>query len=70
MQGGSLVQFLFENHGREKFRQLWARGIGGLPEITGKSYRELEREWRAFLPKHEQIRIELGWQELIEKGCD
>lgn len=70
MQGGSVVQFLFENWGHEKFRQLWARGVGGLPEITGKSYREFEQEWRMFLLKQENARIRLDWKELITKGCD
>ena len=70
MQGGSVVQFLFENWGHEKFRQLWARGVGGLPEITGKSYREFEQEWRVFLLKQENARIGLDWEKLIAKGCE
>jgi len=70
MQSGSFVQFLFENYGREKFRRLWEHGVTGLPEITGKSYREIEMEWRTFLQNVDQTRAELDWEELIEKGCE
>ena len=69
LQGGSLVQFLFENYGREKFRRLWLRGVAGLPEITGKSYREIENEWRAFLKRVELAPAAVDWEALIAEGC-
>lgn len=69
MQGGSFVQFLFENYGREKFRQLWSHGITGLPEITGKNYREVESEWREFLHGLVPAHSDVDWDTLIEEGC-
>ncbi len=69
MQSGSFVQFLYETYGREKLRRLWEHGVAHLPEITGKSYRETEMEWRAFLQGVEQTGSEVDWQLLIEKGC-
>ena len=70
MQSGSFVQFLYENYGREKFRRLWERGVTCLPEITGRSYHEIDMEWREFLRSVEQPRSEIDWETLIEKGCE
>jgi hypothetical protein len=69
MQSGSFVQFLYETYGRENFRRLWEHGVTHLPEITGKTYREAEMEWRAFLLSVDQTESEVDWQLLIEKGC-
>lgn len=69
MQSGSFVQFLYETYGREKFRRLWEHGVTHLPEITGKSHRETEMEWRVFLQNIDQPKFEADWQLLIEKGC-
>jgi hypothetical protein len=69
MQSGSFVQFLYENYGREKFRRLWRHGVTHLPEITGKSYREIESEWRTFLHELVPAHSDVDWDKLIEEGC-
>lgn len=69
MQSGSFVQFLYENYGCEKFRGLWRHGVTHLPEITGKSYREIENEWRAFLHGFVPAHSDIDWDMLIEEGC-
>lgn len=69
MQSGSFVQFLYETYGREKFRRLWEHGVTHLPEITGKSYRESESEWRAFLKRVEPASAEIDLEALIAEGC-
>ncbi|MGH7454705.1 MAG: peptidase MA family metallohydrolase, partial [bacterium] len=69
MQSGSLVQFLYEKYGREKFRSLWKQGIICLPEITGQNFREIEMEWQEFLQNVEPTKSEVDWQLLTEKGC-
>lgn len=69
MQSGSFVQFLYETHGREKFRRLWENGVTHLPEITGKSYRATEMEWRGFLNGVVPAHTEVDWDTLLEEGC-
>ena len=44
---GSFVRFLRETHGIETVRAVWAGGRRSLPESTGRTVEELERDWLA-----------------------
>ncbi len=44
-QAGSFIKFLYEEYGREKIRQFWARGAVSFRRVYGNSLAGLEREW-------------------------
>jgi hypothetical protein len=49
LQAGSLVQYLMETHGRERFRDLW-RGAGrNLENVYGASVSSIEAAWHDWL---------------------
>ncbi|HUP04117.1 MAG TPA: hypothetical protein VMU19_09015 [Bryobacteraceae bacterium] len=46
---GGFVKFLHDRFGVERLRQIWQGGAAKLPEVTGESLADLEREWREDL---------------------
>ena len=44
-EAGSLVKHVYERHGLETVRTLWARGVSAMMEATGGSLAALEAEW-------------------------
>ncbi len=69
-EAASFVLFLIETYGIEKFKQVWAREdfSGALPEVYGKNYDELGKEWEDLLKKTEPVEWQGGGvdEELIE----
>jgi hypothetical protein len=69
MTAGSLVWFLRDVHGVEKFKKLWKEGIGKLTEIYQLSIYDLESEYHQFLKKNYPKQPTINWDLLNEKGC-
>ena len=69
MQAGSVVQFILEKYGLEKFEALWRKGVTGIEELTGKSKTRLENEYLQFLRKAYPQQPTIDWEMLNRKGC-
>jgi hypothetical protein len=52
-QAGSLVKYLYEKYGIEKFKTLWQKGSGSIEKIYGKSLAEIEKEWKNEIKKYD-----------------
>lgn len=48
-QIGSFTGFLLGKYGKEKLKQLWAKGFKKTEDVFGKPLRVLEQEWLSFL---------------------
>lgn len=59
-QSGSVVKYIYENYGKEKFKQLWQKGSGCIRNIYGKDFSEIEKEWLNEVIKYDtnEIRYE------------
>jgi hypothetical protein len=49
LQSGSLVNYLLEHYGKERFRVVWRAGHTALERAYGKTPAEIESEWHAWL---------------------
>jgi hypothetical protein len=57
LQGGSLVEFLLDAYGRDRFRRLWRLGPDSIATVYGKPSAKIENEWLDWLkatPKAER----------------
>jgi hypothetical protein len=57
LQGGSLVEFLLDAYGRDRFRRLWRLGADSISTVYGKPSAKIEAEWLDWLkatPKAER----------------
>lgn len=50
-QSGSLVKYIIEKYGTDKFRELWDKGEDAISEIYNKSISSLEKEWLEEIKK-------------------
>lgn len=50
-QSGSLVKYIIEKYGSDKFRELWDKGDDAISEIYSKSMYSLEKEWLEEIKK-------------------
>jgi hypothetical protein len=69
MEAGSIVQYILETYGRDKFKALWQRGIGRSREILGRSFEEIEKDYIQFLRMKYPLKPEVPWPVLLAKGC-
>lgn len=69
LESASLFKYIYENYGWEKITDLWKNEPDKLPEILGKSYKDLERDWRGHLSTIDISKVDINWDELLEKGC-
>jgi len=69
MESGSLVQFIYENYGRDKLRNLWQQGVKHLSEALGNNLDAIDKAWQQFLQKFGRDKKKVDWQLLTEKGC-
>jgi hypothetical protein len=49
LQAGSLVQYLLEKYGNDRFRLLWRDGPGAFERAYGRNASQVEAEWHAWL---------------------
>jgi hypothetical protein len=57
LQGGSLVEFLLDTYGRDRFKRLWRLGADSIATVYGKPSARIEAEWLDWLeatPKAER----------------
>ena len=69
MQAGSLVEYLIEMYGLDKFKKIWKEGPERLEHILGISLEELEKRHERYLRGQYRRVPEVQWQVLLEKGC-
>lgn len=67
LESAFIFKFLYETYGREKMIRLWQNGFGELENIYGFNILQLGNKIKAQL-KNIQYE-EVGWKELMEKGC-
>jgi hypothetical protein len=49
VQSGSLVNYLLEKYGRDRFRVIWRDGAGAFERVYGRTAQQLQSEWHAWL---------------------
>lgn len=49
LQAGSLVRYLLDQYGVDRFRAIWRDGVDAVPRVYGKTPGEIEAEWHAWL---------------------
>ena len=49
LQGGSLVEFLLEAYGRDRFKRLWRLGADSIAAVYAKPSAKIEAEWLDWL---------------------
>lgn len=56
-QCGSIVKYLYEKYGRDKFKLLWQNGSDSIEKIYGKKLYEIESDWQDEIQKHDAKKI-------------
>jgi hypothetical protein len=49
LQSGSLVQYLLEQYGSARLRDVWREGPGAFDRVYSRSFAQLESDWHAWL---------------------
>lgn len=52
-QSGSMVKYLYEKYGEDKFKLLWQNGSGSFEKIYNKSISEFEKEWTNEIQRYD-----------------
>ena len=69
MQAGSLVEYLIESYGSQKFKRLWQEGMQKCDRIIGISLERLETDFKNHLKaKHPRAPV-VDWELLLSRGC-
>jgi len=69
MQAGSIVQYILETYGRDKFKELWTKGLGSINRILGESLSDLEKNYHKFLIRRYPVVPHVPWDMLRVRGC-
>lgn len=67
-QSAFISQFLIDNYGLEKFKQLWKEGFDAMESIYGFDHQELTINLADFVNKKHPKDIDFDW-ELFNEGC-
>jgi hypothetical protein len=68
-QSAFVVQYLIENYGIEKLKDLWQAGFQDINKIYGFSYNKLEKDIQEFLQNKYPISPSIDW-DIVGKGCE
>lgn len=68
-QSAFIVQYLIENYGIEKLKELWQAGFQDFDKVYGFSFSKLENNIKAFLNKKYPVPPSIDW-EIVGKGCE
>jgi len=69
MQAGSLVEYLIDSYGAEKFNRLWQEGIQQCDHILGISIERLEADFKNYLKAKHPSLPAVNWELLLSRGC-
>jgi hypothetical protein len=48
------LKYLFESYGRDKVKEVWRKGAGEIPRITGQRLDAIEAEWHQVIRSRAQ----------------
>jgi hypothetical protein len=68
-QSAFIVQYLLENFGVKKTKELWQAGFQDFDKIYGFSFEKLENDIKVYLNNKYQIPPAINW-DILGKGCE
>lgn len=68
-QSAFIVQYLLENFGIEKFKELWQSGFQDFDKVYGFSFKKLENYIKVYLNNKYPVPPAINW-DIVGKGCE
>jgi len=68
-QSAFIVQYLLDNFGITKFKELWQAGFQDFDKIYGFSFEKLESDIKVFLNNKYPVPPAIDW-DIVGKGCE